>query len=85
MKKTVPYVVATVIGFYAGFYTNADHQYKIVREKGQAYLYDKKNQKKEPITDNFQLGNLEYRIEGIKKEIGIIKVRETDEYRDNNY
>jgi len=69
MRKIIPYVVALALGFGAGMYVGSDFQYKVEREKSQPFLYNRKTHEKQLITSDFQLGNLEYRIEGIKAEI----------------
>jgi len=69
MRKLIPYVVALALGFGAGMYVGSDFQYKVEREKNQPFLYNRKTHEKQLITSDFQLGTLEYRVEGIKKEI----------------
>ena len=69
MRKLIPYVVVFALGIGTGMYIGSDSQYKITRENSQPFLYNRKTSEKQPITDNFQLGTLDYRIEGIKAEI----------------
>ncbi len=68
MKKIIPFVVAAGLGFGAGMLTMYDSQYRIKREADKAYLCSRKTEQCEAITGDFQLGSLEYRLEGIKKE-----------------
>jgi hypothetical protein len=69
MNKLIPYVVAVAIGLGAGMLASYDSSYKIKDEAGKHYLCKKSEDKCEPITDDFQLGSLEYRIDGIKKQM----------------
>jgi len=69
MKKIVPFLVASAIGFGAGYLLDYDRKYGIERIEGKAYLCNKQLKQCESITEEFQLGSLEYRIEGIKEEM----------------
>ena len=59
--------------FLAGYsfcrYVNDDVRYDIERRNGEAYLYDNVVEKVLPIDErNFQVGNLEYRLEGVLRD-----------------
>jgi hypothetical protein len=69
MKKLIPYIVAVAIGFGAGMLAYYDGSYKIKDDEGKHYLCEKAEGKCEQITNDFQLGSLEYRIDGIKKQM----------------
>lgn len=73
MKKLIAYIAVLGLGAGIGMYVGSDFQYKVTREDGKPFLYNRKTSEKQPITENFQLGSLEYRIEGIKAEIAKIK------------
>ena len=56
--------------FVAGYsfcrYVNNDHQYSIIRRDGKPYLYDHNHDRDLPLLEKeFQMGSLEYRLEGI--------------------
>jgi len=67
MKKIIPFVAAAAIGFGAGTLLSYDSEYRIKRDEESAYLCSKKTGQCEIITEDFQLGSLEHRIEGLKK------------------
>lgn len=61
-----------VLGFaiYGGtcLYHNYRSPYKLTQEQGINYIIKKKTDEKKIITDNFQLGSLEYRLKGVLEE-----------------
>jgi len=61
-----------IFGFalYGGYciYQNYNNPYKQVQENEIHYLVKKSTEQKQVITDNFQLGSLEYRLKGILEE-----------------
>jgi len=69
MKKIIPFVIAAAIGFGIGTLSFCDRSYKLEEIAGKEYLCKRATKQCEIITDDFQLGSLEYRIEGIKKEM----------------
>ena len=69
MSKLVPYVIAAVIGFGLGNISSCNSRYKLRSEKGIDYLCKKQTGQCEQVTEDFQLGNLEYRLDGIKKQV----------------
>ena len=59
--------------FFAGYsfclYVHADERYSIQRKNGVAYLYDQMHDTSLAIDDkSFQVGTLEYRLEGILRD-----------------
>ncbi len=42
--------------------------YRLTHYKEQYFLEEKRSARKEPITQDFQLGSIEYRIEGLLRE-----------------
>lgn len=59
--------------FVAGYsfcrYVNSDERYSIVRRNSEPYLYDHHRDTGIPILEKeFQVGTLEYRLEGVLKD-----------------
>ena len=59
--------------FVAGYsfcrYVNSDDRYSIIRRDGEPYLYDRQHERGLPIIEKeFQIGSLEYRLEGILRD-----------------
>ena len=69
MKKIIPYIMAAAIGFGAASLAFYDKDYRVKESEGRHYLCKKSAKLCEPITDDFQLGSLEYRLEGVEREI----------------
>jgi len=67
--KILPYVLAAAIGFGIGNIHSCNSKYEVKNEKGRSYLCIKSTNQCERITDDFQLGSLEYRLDGIKREV----------------
>ncbi len=64
-KKSVFYTALVGFGFFAGTKAADDTRYKIHRIGNDVYLVDKATSQKEPITDDFQLGSIEYRLNSL--------------------
>jgi len=69
MNKLVPYAIALAIGFGLGNISSCNSRYKLKSGKGIDYLCKKQTGQCEEITEDFQLGNLEYRLDGIKRQV----------------
>ncbi len=71
-------VLLTVAALYGGYRAWQDYKspYRLTEENEIYFLVEKATQRKEMITKNFQLGPLDYRIDGILQE-SKEKVRDT--------
>jgi hypothetical protein len=69
MRRIIPYVLAAVIGFGAGHISSCNGKYSFKEKEGKEYLCKKGTGQCEQLTEDFQLGSLEYRLDGIKKQI----------------
>jgi hypothetical protein len=63
-------LLLTVAAIYGGYRAWQDYRrpYRLTEEKGTYFLVDKNTDRKKIITKNFQLGTLDYRIDGILQE-----------------
>lgn len=67
MKRIFPFLAAAAIGMSIGSMVAYDSTYKVERIGNEAYLCNKETDQCEIITEDFQLGSLEYRLDGIKR------------------
>ena len=82
IKKLAPLVLAAAIGFAAGSISSCNGKYALKKEAGKEYLCKKATKQCEQITADFQLGSLEYRLDGIKKQvIGLGAVENVQQYQ----
>ncbi len=73
MKKIIPYIMAAAIGFGAAALAFHDREYHVKEAEGIHYLCKKSANLCEPISNDFQLGSLEYRLEGVEREIKLVR------------
>jgi len=69
MNRIVPYLIAAALGFGLGAVSSCNGKYTVKSKEGIDYLCKKQTGQCEKITENFQLGDLEYRLDGLKAEI----------------
>jgi hypothetical protein len=67
--------------FVAGYsfcrYVHSDQRYTILRKNDIPYLYDRQLERSLPIDEQqFQVGTLEYRLEGVLKDRHLSKLME---------
>ena len=61
--------IAFLAGYIAHSYIASDVRYNVQRSFGTPYLCDKKSKKRlEIFEQDFQVGSLEYRMQGLAKE-----------------
>ncbi len=62
-------VLSFVAGYSYHLYLTRDERYSVERKNGESYLYDHQRDHGLPIHEKeFQVGSLEYRLEGILRD-----------------
>jgi len=82
MRRIIPLVLAAAIGFGIGSISSCNGKYSLNEKQGKEYLCKKSIGQCEQITEDFQLGSLEYRLDGIKRQVlGLGLVENAEQYK----